>query len=387
MDPAKAVREWLVSHPLPDADDIVVVAFGKASAAMAGAAAEGLDRRISSGLVVSSHAAAVPRGWELIVAGHPVPNEGSVRAGERALQLVREAGGIVLFLVSGGGSALLESPAPGLTLDDLAAVTAVLLRSGAPIEDVNTVRTHLSAIKGGRLAAAVPGSHLTLALSDVVGSPPHAIASGPTVAAVSAPADAIAVLRRWNVTKLAPPAVLSLLENAEPPVVSAAGDFHVIGDGALAAAAAAAHLEDAGYAAVVHSTAMTGEAAVTVRRAHEMVAPGTVGVFAGETTVTVTGDGLGGRNQEAALAVIPVLAGSGDVVLTIGTDGVDGPTDAAGAVVDGTAQSLAIAAGVDVEDALTRHDSYRALDAIGALLRTGPTGTNVGDLWLIARRR
>lgn len=387
-DPEAAVTRWLEDNSVVATwSSVVIIAFGKAAPAMTRAAAAVFEDRLEVCLVISDHREAVPPECEVMVAGHPVPDDSSVAAGERALDVARTAGpdSTMLFLVSGGGSALLEVPAGRLTVDEVAAATQALLTSGAPIEDLNAVRVQLSDTKGGRLAAAVSGDHVTLAVSDVVGSPPHVIASGPTVAPVGSAVDALAALTRWGVDRTVPASVVEHLRSAVAPAPATTGSFHIVADGSLAAHAARRDLEAAGHEANVCSVSLAGEARHSAIEAHSAVPPGTVGVFAGETTVRVAGAGIGGRNQEAALALAVTLAGSDDVALCIGSDGIDGPTDAAGAVVDGDSLAGLETAGIDVAVALQANDSYHALDAIDALIRTGPTGTNVGDLWLISR--
>ena len=384
VDPEPAVRRWIAERGgLGGNEPLSIVALGKASPAMVRAACAAVQGPIGAVLVVSDHIEEVPPGAELIVAGHPVPNEQSIEAGLRAGE-VTAAAERMLFLVSGGGSALLELPADGVTLRDLAVVTAALLESGAPIGDVNTVRTHLSQVKGGGLAVLAPAGHITLALSDVIGSPPHAIASGPTVATPTTPADAVAVIERWAIGHRVPESVTTALHRDGPGPVPRPGEYVVVGDGAVAAEAACDALRSDGYTTAVIDTALDGEAREAAGNAYARVDSGTVGVFAGETTVTVTGPGRGGRNQQAALALTSLLR-PGEAAVCIGTDGIDGPTDAAGAIVDGASLAAMHDVHVVPEAALAANDAYPALDAIDALIRTGPTGTNVGDLWLIAR--
>jgi hydroxypyruvate reductase len=409
-DPAAAVRRHLrlsrsglmaggARLPMPKGR-VFVLAFGKAAPAMAGAALDALDGCDVTG-AVASPSGAVAGPLEAIAAGHPLPDAGSLRAGRRLLDLAGEAGphDLVLVLVSGGGSALAEVPAPGLTLEDLEGANRALLRSGAPITAVNTVRRHLSAFKGGRLAAAAsPARLVALILSDVVGSPLEAIAGGPTVPDPTTFADALGVLQRWEVT--VPHAARAFLEAGaagrapESPKGGEAftGPVVVIADGAAAAEGAATAARGRGVAAQVASTVVEGEArligARLAARARRL-RPGEMAVFAGETTVTVSGAGRGGRNQEAALAAGIALERSrtGALVASFATDGVDGPTDAAGGMGDAATVARGRATGLDAAASLAANDALPYLAASGDLLRCGPTGTNVGDVMVAYRPR
>lgn len=400
-----------------------LLAVGKAAAAMAAGVR---DAGLPAGpvLVVGPAgppgAAAAPGvpGAETLAADHPVPTARSVAAAARARAFVAsmDAGETLLVLLSGGASAMLCLPREPLTLADLAAVTDALLRAGAPIGELNAVRKHCEVLKGGGLAAASgAGRVITLILSDVLGDPLDVIGSGPTAPDPTTFADALAVLERRGALD-ASPAVTALLRRGvageEPETVKPGGprwarvDNRVIGNNRLATDAAAEACARAGFKVVQRRGAVEGEAAEVGRglaRAAAALAaasdaPAVVGgaiVWGGETTVTVGGaPGLGGRNQELALAAAVELEraaprGAGVTMLSLATDGRDGPTDAAGAVVDGSTAAAIRAAGIDPADALARHDSHRALDAAGALVRTGPTGTNVNDvmvaLWGVAR--
>lgn len=371
----------------------VVLAAGKASAAMAW----GLARVAGplAGVVVAPEPAESP--LPVLVAGHPVPNEGSVTGARRALELASAAGSddVVVCLLSGGASALLAAPAGGLTLDDLTATNRALLECGADIVATNTVRKHLSAIKGGRLAAAAADARLiTLVLSDVVGDPLDVIASGPTVPDPTRYEDALAVLDRYDLRARLPKRVVDHLESGRaghlPETPTASHPRHEIGiiaSGAVAAEAAATFVRSNGVRARIVTTRHVGEAR---EAAIEAVTTPTQGdevlVFAGETTVTVTGAGRGGRNQEAALAAAIEIEGRPITFLAGGTDGIDGPTDAAGGLVDGGTIERARTLGLAPSAALDANDSYSVLAATGDLVLTGPTGTNVADLWLVLSR-
>ena len=403
VDPARSVRDRFdldgtrlscgeFEYDLAGGGRIVVLAFGKAAPAMVSGLAEVLGADRLAGIAVGVASAVCP--LPVVVGGHPEPNTASVGGGRRVLQLASNAGpdDLVVCLVSGGGSALLEVPAGSLSVDDLAATTRLLLRSGADIEAVNTVRKHLSVVKGGRLAAAASRARLlTLILSDVVGDPLDAIASGPTVPDPTTYGDALEVIERFHLLDRIPPAVLHHLSAGlsgeipetptEPHPRSA---VRVIGSGSIAAEAAVAASNRRGLRAEIVTTMLEGEAREAALDAIAIRRPGVdVLVFAGETTVTVTGDGIGGRNQEAALAAAIAIEGTGTTFLAAGTDGIDGPTEAAGAIVEGTTTRRGAALGLDAHADLARNDANRYLGAVGDLIITGPTGTNVADLWLV----
>ena len=382
---------------------VVVLGFGKASIGMARALLPLLEgKQVTGTLVADVGGPASP--LEVLEAAHPVPDERSVRAGKRILEAARAAGSsdLIVVLISGGGSSLIAVPTAGVSLADLQKTNEVLVRSGATINDFNTVRKHLSDIKGGRLAEALAGAGaiVTLVISDVVGNAVDAIASGPTVPDPTTFADALAVLDRFDVRKQMPTSVVRHLRagvsGALPDTPSAGSVFekqtvHIVADGAAAARAAASTAADLGYEVEVASTRLVGEtrlAAGEVVAAARRLRPGQGLVYAGETTVTVTGDGVGGRNQELALAAAIVMAGEeGLTLLSFGTDGIDGKTPVAGGYADGTAVARGRALGLDAADYLQRNDSHTYLSAIGDTVTTGPTGTNVCDLVLLVRSR
>lgn len=378
---------------MTNTDRIIVLAFGKAAPSMARAVADILP--LDTGLVISNHPEPLPPPLELVPAGHPLPDDRSVAGARRLLRLGSEAtaGDLVLCLISGGGSALAEIPAPDLTLSDLQETVRLLLTSGAPIEEINTVRTHLSAFKGGRLAQAVaPARLVTLVLSDIVDSPIPFIASGPTVADPTTYADALDILERYELTHLVPPRVLRHLRLGADGVIAETPKTDlpdhrvvIVADGATAAEGARRVAKRIGLSATIATTTLTGEAREAAVACIGGAGTG-ITIFAGETTVTVRGGGLGGRNQEAALAAATVIETNPDIVFaTLATDGVDGPTDAAGAIVDGSTLSRGRALGLDAAAALESNDAYPYLQATADLLMTGPTGTNVGDLWVVWR--
>lgn len=399
---------------------VVVVGAGKAGAPMARAAAAILGDRLGAGLVVvkdghleagggeraaqASLPGPLPPALRLVEAGHPVPDERGVAAARGIAGLL---GGLserdlVIALLSGGGSALLTLPVPGVTLADLQGLTARLLASGAAIGEINTLRKHLDTLKGGGLARlARPAALVTLVLSDVVGSPLDIIASGPTVPDPGTFADALAVLARYGLEPATPPAILGHLRRGAAgaiPETPKPGDplfaqvaTLLVGSNELAAGAALAAARAEGFSPLLLTTSLEAEAReagrVLAAVLREVAVSGRPAprpaclIAGGETTVTLRGAGRGGRNQELALAAAPGLAGLADVALVaLATDGGDGPTDAAGAVATGETAARARALGLDPADHLARNDAYPFFGALGDLLLPGPTATNVNDL-------
>jgi glycerate 2-kinase len=384
-----------------------VIAAGKAASSMERAARELFGDRIRAGLIIGVEPVASPAqagGFPAVVGGHPTPSAASEQGGRRALEIAAslQADETLVVLLSGGASALMAVPADGVTLEDKQAATRQLLGAGADIQALNTVRKHLSAIKGGWLAARASGRCVAFAISDVVGDDPSVIGSGPTVPDASTFQDALDVLRSFGgegaypravVGRLASGAAGRLSETPKPgdPLLARARTTVIGGrrdamDGAMREAAAR------GYQVIRVEDAVVGEARAAgpshlravAARASSTGRPVCV-VSSGETTVRVNGDGKGGRNQEFGLACADVLAaiGAPAVMASVGTDGIDGPTDAAGALVDSTTVARARAVRLQPQAFLDRNDSYRFFDALGDLIRTGPTGTNVGDLQVI----
>jgi len=412
-DPGPAVAEALGTTSVTrwlgrGTGTVHLVALGKAAPAMTATAARSLGPRLAGGIAVVGEPGLRPvPNVTFIVGSHPVPTSASFHAGEAVLAYV---GGLseadrVVFLVSGGGSSLAEAPAGGLGLSAVRRTNDALLASGAPIQAVNTIRRHLSALKGGRLAAATrAGRHLTLAVSDVVGDRPEEVASGPTVADPTTFADALAAVEEHRLVDRLPLEVLAhLREGAEgtwPETVKPGdpllrrGRFRLVASNELALRGAAEEAGRRGYRPTVLGGQLTGEtvpaALVFVERMLRSEGPGPVAVLAGgETTVTLPAHfGKGGRNQEFAVAAGVALAGRAEAgVLSIGTDGIDGPTDAAGGWVDGTSAATAEGMGIPLASVLARHNAYDALARLGGLVRTGPTGTNVMDLHIGLIRR
>ena len=360
--------------PEPPRGRTIVLALGKAAVPMA-RAVEQAWRGPLEGLAVAPHGETGRlQGLAIVTAGHPVPDAGSLAAAERLLRLAKGAGpdDLVLVLLSGGASSLVCLPGEGLTLEAKRRLTEDLLRSGADIAKINCVRRHLSRIKGGRLTlAAAPARVVTLAISDVFGDRPEDIGSGPTVADVTTVDDARAILAELGIE-------LSDAGWSETPK-SVAGEYRIVARAADALAAAGAEAERLGYRPRLSEC--EGEArrvgAEHARLARTM-APGEALISGGELTVTVTGSGRGGPNQEYALAAAIALQGTNGLSGLAGdTDGIDGNGDAAGAFFDGET------AGPGAQAALDANDSYAFLDTRGALFRTGPTGTNVNDLRII----
>lgn len=369
---------------------------------MAEAAVHIMGTRVQGGLVVAPVQCAAPVPLDAIVGEHPQPGDGSEEAGRRALAVAEATpeDADLIILVSGGASSLLAVPADGISLQEKRAATGVLLRAGADIYAINTVRKHLSRIKGGRLAAACRSTSHAFVLSDVVGDDLSVIGSGPTVADPSTYADALRVLDEFGGRDAYPAAAVSHLragvrgarpESPKPgdPRLARASTT-LIGGRHDAMRGAAAEAGARGYGVLVIDVPVVGEARVAgadlARRVLDegtrLQRPACV-IASGETTVRVTGSGTGGRNQELALAAAQVIAGlDAPVALaSIGTDGIDGPTDAAGAIVDTSTVTRAAARGLpSPTSCLDDNNSYAYFDALGDLIRTGPSGTNVGDL-------
>ncbi len=372
---------------------------------MAEAFVEAVPRAGRNGVVASPQPVASVEGLERFLVGHPQPNEESVRAGRRALALARglRPGELLAVLLSGGASAGLAVPLDGLALEEKAAAADALMAGGIAIDGLNCVRKHLSSIKGGRLAVAAGGRCLTLAISDVVTpvpDDPAVIGSGPTTPDPTTFADALALCRSPAVRARMPASVVARLERGhrgELPETPSPGDerlaastFRLVGSREDAVAGARREAERRGFAVATLREPVTGEARVVAPRHVGAVARLASGLprpacvlSAGETTVRVVGPGRGGRNQELALAAAPELARRFDaaVFASIGTDGIDGPTDAAGALADTTTVGRAAARGLESPlQYLDANDSLSFFDPLGDLVRTGPTGTNVGDL-------
>lgn len=393
---------------LPVRGRLLLVGAGKASGAMSAAVEEALGDRVSDGVVAvkDGHLAATRR-IRLLEAGHPVPDERGAAAARQILDLARTGGpdDLMLVLISGGGSALTPAPAPPVTLGDKQSVTRLLLAAGATINQLNAVRKHLSLLKGGQLArAASPARVHALLLSDVIGDPLDVIGSGPSAPDVSTFGEALAILEQFEIRDRAPGSVVRRLEQGsrgEIPETPKPDDplFRqvtnvVIGNNALVVDAAAARAAELGFTPHVLTRRLQGEASQVARDLVQMArgiraglgpvaAPACV-LASGETTVTVRGQGSGGRCQEFALAAALEMNGlEGIVVLAAGTDGTDGPTEAAGAVADGWTTRRAREHGHDPRARLEANDSHPVFASLGDLVMTGPTNTNLLDLYLV----
>ena len=385
-DPARAVREHLRAHPLPEARRIFVFGLGKAACAMVNGLTELLN--IADTLIVTKHAARVDFEPVTVMEGnHPVPGEASLAAGRAALEFVSRLtpDDLLLCLISGGGSALMTAPI--LPLAELQALTSTLLAKGARIDEINTLRRHLDLLKGGGLAQTARGARVvSLILSDVVGDPLEAIASGPTAPDPSTRAEADALVTRFSGVRFPFRETLK----ADDPLFARVQN-HVIASNDLALRAAQHQAEIEGFEAQVLASGLQGEAREVGRRLAETLREAATSrarpfclLAGGETTVTLRGDGRGGRNQEVALGAVESLRGLTDVLfISIATDGEDGPTDAAGAVATGETAARAESLGLCAETYLAESNSYAYFAALGDLLKPGPSGTNVNDLMLL----
>jgi glycerate 2-kinase len=419
VDPAEAVKRHVkrqgdvievcgYRYPLLKYPHAYIVGAGKASARMAHTVKEMLGDWICGGRVVVKYGHGVPvPDVEIIEAGHPVPDDNGVRGTASIIQMLEgaEREDLILCLLSGGGSALLCCPARGLTLQDKQVTTQLLLNCGVDIQEINAIRKHLSDIKGGRLVRfAYPATVVSLILSDVIGDPIESIASGPTAPDPSTFGDCLRIVERYGLQHQIPPNVRLYLEKGargeidetpKPQDSLFAGVRNVIvGSNRLAMEAAKRKAEDLGYHSLILSGFIEGETRL-VATLHTAIAreingsgnpvprPACV-ISGGETTVTLRGQGRGGRNQEFALAAALEIEGLPRVVvLSGGTDGTDGPTDAAGAIADSSTLQRAKSQGLDAEQFLSRNDSYNFFKPLGDLLVTGPTLTNVMDLRLM----
>ena len=380
--PDEAVRAALSGFKLPFGR-LILVAIGKAAWQMAKAAYDVLDGKIDSGVVITkyAHSGGAIGNLEICEAAHPVPDENGIRATARALEItenLRESDA-VLFLVSGGGSALFEYV--DFPLSDLAALTSQMLASGASIEEMNTVRKHLSLVKGGRFAEHVfPAKVFGIVLSDIISSRLDMIASGPTVADSSTSQQALAIMKKYSLTLTE--RQLELLHTETPKCITNA-EHSISGSVSELCRAAKAKAEALGYRTEIVTDSMTEEARsvgeMIGKRAAELSLTAkepTCLIYGGETVVRLKGNGLGGRNQELALTAAKYISGRDNVaVFSVGSDGTDGPTDAAGGYVDGSTYEKIS----DCESYLENNDSYHALALSGGLIITGPTGTNVND--------
>lgn len=388
-------------------DRVIAVGAGKASARMALALERLLGARLDGGLAVVKPGYGTPtRRIPIFAAGHPIPDHAGLRAAARLQRLIRDltARDLLFVLLSGGASSLLPAPVPGVSLRDKQRTTRLLLRSGAAIQEVNAVRKHLSLLKGGQLAALTNATVVTLILSDVIGDDIGTIGSGPTAPDPTTFADAIGVLKRRRIWRITPAAVRRHLLRGRRGAVSETlkpgsrrlqtVQHEIIGNNRAMLRAVARAAQEAGLPTRVLPAALVGEASKAAQRFIRLAGPSirkrvtsqlpACVIAGGEPTVTVTGRGKGGRAQEFAAAAAIEIAGLPRAWLAaIGTDGTDGPTDVAGAIITGETAAQAGKLGVNLRSALRRHDTYPALRALNCHVRTGPTGTNVNDLYLL----
>lgn len=389
--PDEAVRRALKAFA-PKGGRVLLVAAGKAAWQMAHAAVEALDR-VDGGVVVTKyeHVKGEILGVNCYEAGHPVPDENSFAATEKALELVQglTAEDTVLFLLSGGGSALFEKPLlPGTELQD---ITGQLLASGADIVEMNTIRKRLSGVKGGRFAqACAPAQVFSIVLSDILGDPLDMIASGPAYPDSSSCAQALDIAKRYGL-RLSERAWALLAQ--ETPKTLTNVETQITGSVRELCAAAAAACEALGYEPMILTDCLCCEAReagsmlASIARTHARDGKNLAFLMGGETVVHLRGKGLGGRNQEIALSAALGIEGlSNALVFSVGSDGTDGPTDAAGGIADGETAQLMRQKGVDAVQSLNDNDAYHALDAVGGLLKTGATGTNVNDVTVLLLR-
>jgi hydroxypyruvate reductase len=412
VEPAAAVERVLAceggalvvrEQRIPVRRRLVVVGVGKAAVPMARGVEAVCGERIETGLVITKdgHATGeVPRRIKVAEAAHPIPDDRGVRATREMLDLLRGVGDgdVVVAIISGGGSALMEAPRPPVTLADVARTTDLLLRAGAPIQDLNRVRIPLSLVKGGGLRRAADGATMvTLILSDVLGNDTRIIASGPTVRGESSAEDALRLLDRYAVRDRVPAVVVQTLEGTTDE--RDAWDFpldavEIVADNETALQAMREQVSADGYRAEIVWKRTGGEASELGRAWVEACGASDPGadvlLGGGEATVTVRGDGIGGRNTEFALAAALEIERrqlTGWTIASLATDGQDGPTDVAGAIADPGTGARAREKGVDPEEALANNDSLRVFEAAGGIVNPGPTGTNVNDLYVAVRVR
>ncbi|MBQ3764648.1 MAG: glycerate kinase [Synergistaceae bacterium] len=396
--PENAVKEAL-NNPVftsrKDKGRLIVASIGKAAWRMAKAASDILGSDITGAVVTKyDHSMGEIKGLEIFEAGHPVPDQNTIAGTQALLKHVKNlsADDTVLFLVSGGGSALFELPADGVTLEDMQDITGQLLSCGADIVEINTIRKHLSSVKGGRFAELCAPAHVFMVvLSDVLGDRLDSIASGPAAVDSSTSSQALEIVKKYNLK--VKPELLKVLSRETPKELSNV-TATITGSVTELCKAVSVLAKEKGYSPLVLTTTMTCEAreagSFMASVAREVLTSGSpvkapcAIIAGGETVVHLTGKGMGGRNQEFALAAALGLDGLGGVVAaSLGSDGTDGPTDAAGGIVDGKTAGILREKGISIPEVLKNNDAYNALKAADALLMTGPTGTNVNDVSVI----
>jgi glycerate 2-kinase len=396
VEPGAAVKKYLRQYPLPTTRRIFAFGLGKAACAMTSALAD--ETSLVESLIITKHALPLRPSTRsvpvtVIEGNHPVPGTDSIKAGNATLKFISQLtpDDLLVCLISGGGSALMTSPR--IPLEDLQSLTSALLACGARVDEINTLRRHLDQLKGGGLASSANGARIvSLLLSDVVNDSIEAIASGPTTPDPTTNADALSIIEKYDLKDKIPAVVFqSLRETPKPnaPIFDRVQNT-IIASNEIALRAAQSQAQKEGLGTKILRTDLQGEASLIgrelasqLKESIQMLQRPFCLLAGGETTVTLKGKGQGGRNQELALGAVDVLAGLQDVILvSLATDGEDGPTDAAGAVVTGESAQRAESLGMDAADYLSRNDAYTFFEALGDLVQTGPSGTNVNDLVL-----
>ncbi len=380
-----------------DLKNVYVIAVGKAAWKMAQTCQQILKEQIQKGIVLTKygHAKETLQGFEIIEAGHPIPDQNSVIGAEKIIDMVKGLGAEdnIIFLLSGGGSSLFEKPVKGVTLEDIQEVTQQCLKCGASITEINTIRKRLSDVKGGKFASYCSPAHLyAIVLSDILGDKLDMIASGPVSEDVSTSEEALEIVRKYHLNLKEH--LVNALKNETPHRINNVETF-ITGSVSEFCKAAAQSAEELGYQPYILSNTLDCEAkeagkfmasiarAITEGRAYSLRRPCAV-IAGGETVVKVRGEGRGGRNQEIALSAALGIRNLKDVVIfSVSSDGTDGPTDAAGGIVDGETAFLLEKMGCRGEELLENNDSYSALEKVDGLIKTGATGTNVNDITVI----
>jgi hydroxypyruvate reductase len=389
VESGAAVKKYLHENPLPVAKRIFSFGLGKAALAMTSALAD--ETELSDSLIITKHASPLRLEPVTVILGdHPIPGMGSLAAGNAALNFVSQLApdDLLVCLVSGGGSALMT--APNIPLADLQSLTSALLACGARIDEINILRRHLDQLKGGGLARSTPARIVSLILSDVVNDSLEAIASGPTAPDPTTCADALAIIEKYNLKNKIPASIIAALsETLKPndPIFEKVQNT-IIASNEIALRAAQDQAQKESFETFILRADLQGDAniigreiALQLKESIQTIQRPFCLLAGGETTVKLNGDGKGGRNQQLALAAVDILAGLQDVMLiSLATDGEDGPTDAAGAVITGETAQRAKMLGMTAVDYLLRNDAYSYFNPLGDLIQTGPSGTNVNDL-------
>ena len=394
--PDEAVKKAICGKNFNFEGKVLVISIGKAAWNMAKSAADHIPHPIDCGIVLTKydHSQGEIPGFTILEAGHPLPDENTILGTKKIIEAVSDLNekDTVFFLVSGGGSALFESPAGDLTLDDFLDITDQMLKCGADIVEMNTVRKHLSSVKGGRFAElCAPAKVYCIALSDILGDRPDSIASGPACADASTSEEAFAVIEKYGLNLNEK--MKAQLKNETPKTLSNV-TMEITGSVTQLCEDAVKSAESLGYTPMILTNMLNCEAkdagkffasiAKTIQKDNLPLKPPCAIICGGETIVRITGQGKGGRNQELALSAAESISGMDNVVIAaVGSDGTDGPTDAAGGIVDGNTKALLSEKGISIPAILADNNSYYALKEVDSLIMTGPTGTNVNDLYLL----